>query len=174
MPPLPSAAATPMKTVTFDGRVRFRLPDDWVEEIEDGLGLYHARALDRGVLRVALREVPCSGGPEDVDPEEIARMAVSQAALQFVRADDSRGSDRAIETLPGGDTLAHYTIATNEAGENLRHYLWMRGTVGREAALLAMFSYVITGEQDGREPWTSIVALLDQEIRAAEVSRPAA
>lgn len=166
-------ASLPLKPVQFGGCVRFRLPEDWVEKEEDGLAVFHPKALDRGTLRVAIREIPCDTAGPDVDPEELARLAMNQAALQFVRPDDARASDRGIENLPGGDVLAHYTIATNEAGERLRHYLWMRGTADRDRAVLAMFSYVILSEQDGREPWTSTVALLDREIRTASVGRPA-
>jgi hypothetical protein len=56
------SASTPFKCILFEKRVRFRLPADWLEGAEAGVGVFQPPRDGGGTLRVT-SEVLRHGGP---------------------------------------------------------------------------------------------------------------
>jgi hypothetical protein len=161
-----SFSPAPFKCILFEKRVRFRLPADWLEGEEAGIGIFHPPHPGGGTLRVTSEVLRHGGPPGDGDLAAATGVILRQTAENFVRPDDPRGSDRVIEQLDDGSLIASYSARTEIDGEKLVIYLWMRGKTMGEAVTIAVFSFAMAAEDDGGEAFAAIVGMLDSEIRA--------
>jgi hypothetical protein len=162
-----ASASTPFKCILFEKRVRFRLPADWLEGAEAGVGVFQPPRDGGGTLRVT-SEVLRHGGPSgDGDLAAATRVILHQTAENFVRADDPRCGDRVIDQVDDGSLIASYSARTEIDGDKLVIYLWMRGKAMAETVTIAVFSFAMAAESDGDEAFAAIVGMLDSEIRAA-------
>ncbi|GEO38241.1 hypothetical protein GGE65_001984 [Skermanella aerolata] len=160
-------ASTPFKCILFEKRVRFRLPADWLEGQEAGIGVFQPPQEGGGTLRVTSEVLSHAGPPGDGDLAAATRVILRQTAENFVRPDDPRGSDRIVEQLDDGGLIASYSARTEVDGDKLVIYLWMRGKAMAETVTIAVFSFAMAQEKDGDEEFAAIVGMLDSEIRAA-------
>jgi hypothetical protein len=161
-----NSASTPFKCILFEKRVRFRLPADWLEGAEAGVGVFQLPREGGGTLRVTSEVLRHGGPPGDGDLAAATRVILHQTAENFVRADDSRIGDRVIDQLDDGSLIASYSARTDIDGDKLVIYLWMRGKAMAEAVTIAVFSFAMAAENDGDEAFASIIGMLDSEIRA--------
>src|SRR5687768_13548260 len=92
---------TAMKDIRFTEQVTFRLPADWIETMEDGLGLFQPARPDSGSLRVTTEVMEAAS-----DLPATTRSLLVQTAERFVRADDPRGHDRMVEETDDGGIFA--------------------------------------------------------------------
>ena len=160
-------ASTPFKCILFEKRVRFRLPADWLEGQEAGIGVFQPPREGGGTLRVTSEVLRHAGPPGDGDLAAATRVILRQTAENFVRPDDPRGSDRIVEQLDDGGLIASYSARTELDGDKLVIYLWMRGKAMAETVTVAVFSFAMAQEKDGDEEFAAIMGMLDTEIRAA-------
>jgi hypothetical protein len=159
-----------MKEIHFEDRVRFRLPADWLDGVEDGVGVFHPPRPRGGTLRVTTEEFRHGGKPGDGDLAAATRVIMRQTAENFVRPDDPRASDRVIDTLRDGTMLASYSVRAQIEGDLVALYMWMRGRAAGEAVTLAVFSFALSAASDGSEAFAAIIGMLDAEIRAAALA----
>jgi hypothetical protein len=159
------SASTPFKCILFEKRVRFRLPADWLEGAEAGVGVFQPPQEGGGTLRVT-SEVLRHGGPPGDGDLAATRVILHQTAENFVRPNDSRIGDRIIDQLDDGSLIASYSARTEIDGDKLVIYLWMRGKAMAETVTIAVFSFAMAAENDGGEAFAAIVGMLDSEIRA--------
>jgi hypothetical protein len=162
-----ASASTPFKCILFENRVRFRLPADWLEGAEAGVGVFQPPRDGGGTLRVTSEVLRHGGPPGDGDLAAATRVILHQTAENFVRADDPRCGDRVIDQLDDGSLIASYSARTEIDGDKLVIYLWMRGKAMAETVTIAVFSFAMAAESDGDEAFAAIVGMLDSEIRAA-------
>jgi hypothetical protein len=160
-------ASTPFKCILFEKRVRFRLPADWLEGAEAGIGVFQPPQEGGGTLRVTSEVLRHGGPPGDGDLAAATRVILRQTVENFVRPDDPRVEDRIIDELDDGSLIASYSARTEIDGDKLVIYLWMRGKAIAEAVTIAVFSFAMAAENDGDEAFAAIVGMLDSEIRAA-------
>jgi hypothetical protein len=160
-------ASTPFKCILFEKRVRFRLPADWLEGQEAGIGVFLPPREGGGTLRVTSEVLRHGGPPGDGDLAAATRVILRQTAENFVRPDDPCGSDRVIDQLDDGSLIASYSARTVVDDEKLVIYLWMRGKAMAETVTIAVFSFAMAEENDGDDDFAAIVGMLDSEIRAA-------
>jgi hypothetical protein len=152
------------RTVEWGDAVRFRVPAHWAPAVEEreGMDVLTFRPADTagGTLNVLVDErAPAVG--------ESADAVLQEMALRFVRPDDARASDRTVEDRTDGARLAQVAMVTEEDGRAESHYLWLLGRVRGGRVGVAMFSYTLPADLDGREPHVSTLAALDAAIRAA-------
>jgi len=159
--------STPFKCILFEKRVRFRLPADWLEGEEGGVGIFPPPRPGGGTLRVTSEVMRHGGPPGDGDLAAATRVILRQTVENFIRPDDPRCGDRVVEQLDDGSLIASYSARTEIDGDKLVIYLWMRGKAMADAATLAVFSFAMAAEDDGSEAFAAIVGMLDSEIRAA-------
>jgi hypothetical protein len=158
---------TAMKDIRFTEQVTFRLPADWIETMEDGLGLFQPARPDSGSLRVTTEVMEAAS-----DLPATTRSLLVQTAERFVRADDPRGHDRMVEEIDDGGIFASFNARTVIDGANVMIYLWLRGRTSWRRVTVALFSYVLPAERDGEVPFVDTVAMLDREIRDARILDP--
>jgi len=161
-----------MKTIRFENRVSFRLPADWLDGMEDGVGIFHPPRPRGGTLRVTTEELRHGGNPGDGDLAAATRVILRQTAENFVRADDSRVGDRVLEQLDDGSMLASYNARTMIEGDMVAIYMWLRGKAVKEVVTLAVFSFALAASADGSDAFVTAIGMLDDEIRAAELGEP--
>ncbi|HYG85340.1 MAG TPA: hypothetical protein VD978_03700 [Azospirillum sp.] len=153
------------KAVEWAGTVRFRVPMDWTVTSEDREGIevlvFHP-ADAGGALHVLADE----RGPRAGEPPEAV---LHEMSMRFVRPDDARVSDRAVDDREDGVRIAQAAMTTEEDGRMESHYLWLLGQVRDGRVRVAMFSYTVPTLFDGQEPHVSTLAGLDAAIRAAEL-----
>jgi hypothetical protein len=159
--------AAPFKCILFERRVRFRLPADWLEGEDGGIGIFHPPRPGGGTLRVTSEVLRHGGQHGDGDLAAATRVILRQTAENFVRPDDPRGGDRVIEQLDDGSLIASYSARTEIDGDKLVIYLWMRGKAMGEAVTIAVFSFAMAIDDDGSETSAATVGMLDSEIRTA-------
>lgn len=152
------------RTIEWGDAVRFRVPAHWAPAVEEreGMDVLTFRPADSagGTLNVLVDErAPATG--------ESAEAVLQEMALRFVRPDDARASDRTVEDRADGARLAQVAMVTEEDGRAESHYLWLLGRVRGGRVGVAMFSYTLPADLDGREPHVSTLAALDAAIRAA-------
>lgn len=163
-----STAADDWRTVEWGDAVRFRVPAHWTPAVEEreGMDVLTFRPADSGgdsgggTLNVLVDERSPAAG-------QSAEAVLHEMALRFVRPDDARASDRTVEDRADGVRLAQAAMVTEEDGRVESHYLWLLGRVNGGRVGVAMFSYTLPANLDGREPHVSTLAALDAAIRAA-------
>jgi hypothetical protein len=156
--PEPREQAPALKEVQLrNGTLRFRVPQSWAEEYPDpDSAAFRAQGGGR-VLRVATATIPCPpGGLGD--------------ALR-ARAEEPT----ALETLASGDLLLKsLTVDRGNEGEVVR-YRWIVGRPIPDArARIATFTLVVPLSSAGDVFTRDEVALVERQVRAAEISYPRA
>src|SRR3954470_4375857 len=105
-PDLSMIDSTPFKCILFEKRVRFRLPADWLEGVEAGIGVFQPPQEGGGTLRVTSYVLRHGGPPGDGDLAAATRVILRQTVENFVRPDDPRVEDRIIDELDDGSLIA--------------------------------------------------------------------
>ncbi len=156
------------RSVEWENRVRLRIPPDWIVLAERAEGhdvaVFRPAADGAGVLRLLADErTPRSG--------DSAAAVLHEMTMRFVRPDDVRVSDRAVEPRGDGATLARAVLVgrSEESGEAESHYLWLVGAERAGRVRVAMFSFALPASCDGREPYVTTLAALDEAIRTADL-----
>ncbi|MGQ9364772.1 hypothetical protein [Azospirillum sp. ST 5-10] len=153
------------RSVEWEGRVRFRIPPDWIALTERAEGhdvAVFRPAADAGELRVLVDErAPRAGGT--------AAALLHEMTMRFVRPDDARVGDRTVERRADGATLAMAVLVAEEDGRAETHYLWLVGAEREGSVRVAMFSFALPAACDGRAPYVDTLAALDAAVRAADL-----
>jgi hypothetical protein len=71
------STSTPFKCILFEKRVRFRLPADWLEGAEAGVGVFQPPQEGGGTLRVTSEVLRHGGPPGDGDLAAATRAAAT-------------------------------------------------------------------------------------------------
>lgn len=150
-----------MKEIVYrGGMIRFRLPDSWQEEqYEDGGGVFYDGDPATGTLNLNLttmtRKEPVTA---DVLPD-----VVSVAA---------EPGDPPAERLPNGNMARRYERRDDGDGAPIHITHWLVASAAPpDTVRLATFGYAIPAGSAGSPAHQAVVAMLDAEIRAAEIVR---
>ncbi len=154
------------KTVEWAGMVRFRVPRDWAaaSETREGIDVVVFRPTEAGDDGGALHVLTDERSPRAGESPEAV---LHEMAIRFVRPDDGRVTDRAVDDRADGVRIAQAAMTTEEDGSAQSHYLWLLGHVRNSQVRVAMFSYTAPARFDGQEPHVSTLAGLDAAIREA-------
>ncbi|WP_029011907.1 hypothetical protein [Niveispirillum irakense] len=154
-----------MRNVAHRDQVRFRLPWDWHSRTEDELTIFSREEPGYGSLRVAVHSFVHEGE----DAELLAQAVLRQTAEQFAQGPDGRQGKGDMEWLGEGDALARFVTDGEEEGEPLRFFLWLRGSAVDGHTTVALFSFAFPQASLGGERETTLLAMLEREIRKAVV-----
>jgi hypothetical protein len=161
-----------MRNVGHGDRVRFRLPWDWTCDQDGELALFLRSEPGTGSLRVAVHAFPHtqdeSGDPEQA--EAAARAVLQQTAEQFADGPDGRVGHGSVDQLPDGEVMARFCTSGEEAGEQFRFHLWLRGSSADGQTTLALFSCALQEPFDASDAGRQTVTMLEQEIRSAIIT----
>ncbi|SMH55820.1 hypothetical protein [Azospirillum agricola] len=155
------------RIIGWNDTVRFRLPPGWAADVEEHEGqpvaTFRPPPPAGGTLRLVTDRVtpkPDAGG---------VAATLQEMALRFVRPQDSRASDRSVETREDGATIAQAMMMTDEDGRAETHYLWLVGTARDGRAAVAMFSFALPAILDGDESCAAMLGRIDEAIRTADI-----
>ncbi|MGH9838754.1 MAG: hypothetical protein ACREEM_08220 [Blastocatellia bacterium] len=147
-----------MKVVEYKGGlVRFRIPEQWIEEREDDdTRVFYQMGFDTGVFRVAV----FSYAPPF--PRELP------TAYQLVRSRAAKLGGTAAE-LPNGNGLLHYVSEMVEEGKEITQYFWdLANVIPPDRCRIAMFCYTVLKSQIGEPAIKQDLEMLEREISNAE------
>jgi hypothetical protein len=120
---------------TADGRVRFRVPEAWREDVAGAgeMGFRDPASDERRLrLRVRTLERPGQAGREE---------------LAFLLGSLRPPGESVLAPLPEGRLLLKYVDAVNEAGRDLIVYTWqLARSVSADQARLAIFTLTVPAE----------------------------
>lgn len=151
-----------LKTINYRGGiVRFRIPENWVEEYEDaGGGTFYAPGDDTGTLRLSVLTMESPRG-KAVDP--ITAAEVLQEGVQKYGA--------SVVPLRAGIALIQYDLPAVERGHSLNIRYWrVAQSLSPRHVRLAIFSYTLLADQFNDPTFQDELDVIDREIRAAELA----
>lgn len=132
--------------------VSFRIPSDWVEGDEEGVGaVYGQPDIDDGALRL--------------DVISVSTNEPAQARLLQLMAKD----DQSLDLLTNGNVLRYYVEHSKTDETILLHY-WHVGCALREDFIcIAIFSFTLFKSRAQAPESLETVEFLDDEIRNAAI-----
>lgn len=142
-----------MKKITYQDIVEFQLPDHWVAEELDGVGVFYEHGDNVSTLRL---ELLVAKSPKPVDENTNAEM------LSVFSNGDSE-----IVSLANGTACKCYLQETFDKGQKLIiHYWYIASSIKPDIARLATFSFTTLYKNIDDNETLQIIGMLDKEIRA--------
>lgn len=148
-----------MKMINYRGLVRFRIPEDWVEEYEDvGGGTFYLDEDDTPTLRL---NVLTFESPKPFDTDQ---------APQFLQA-AAKERSLSIDELASGCSMIAYQEERIDQGEPIFMNYWqLCRVVPPRFGRMAVFSLTTLASQMTKQAVKDTLAILDLEIRGCSVS----
>lgn len=155
---IPQTQPSKMKTIDYrGGLVRFRIPDQWIEEYADvGGGTFYADNSDSPTLRL---NVLTFESPRAVDENTPSELLSSRAEK----------TGQSIERLDTGNAVIAYNQRSQEDGHALLVFYWeLANAVPPAHCRLAVFSLTILESQQHDPDIVKTIQMVDGEVKSSE------